>query len=254
MILAVDIGNTMTHAAVFQGNKIITLKKFPTASKFIKKFTSSFGAKYKKNIAQVGIASVVTKEYSQWKDLVEELFSVKPIFINHNLLLPVNLRLKNPVKIGADRICNAVAAYEFFRKKENVIAADFGTAVTYDIVLKNGDYIGGIISPGVETMAKSLYRFTSKLPMLKRNEMYIPRNIIGKNTVEALRAGTAFASVASFEGIVAKIEKDLKRKFKVILSGGFARQIHAKTAVKTVIRENLVLEGINCILKYNNAN
>ncbi len=144
--------------------------------------------------------------------------------------------------------------YEFFRKKENVIAADFGTAVTYDVVLKNGDYIGGIISPGVETMAKSLHGFTSKLPMLKRNEMYVPRNIIGKNTIEALRSGTAFAAIASFEGIVAKIEKELKRKFKVIITGGFARKIHSKTAVKTVIRENLVLEGINCILKYNNGN
>ncbi len=110
MILAVDIGNTMTRAAVFEGKKIVAFKKFPTASKFIKKFTSSFGARYKKNITQVGIASVVTQADSQWKGLVEELFSVKPIFINHNLLLPVNLRLKNPVKIGADRICNAVAA------------------------------------------------------------------------------------------------------------------------------------------------
>jgi type III pantothenate kinase len=158
------------------------------------------------------------------------------------------------VKLGADRICNAAAAYEFFRRKENVIAADFGTAVTHDVVLKNGDYIGGIISPGVETMAKSLHEYTSKLPILKKGEMYVPRNIIGRNTVEALRSGTAFASVASFEGIVSKIEKDLKRKFKVILTGGFARQIHSKTSVKTVIRENLVLEGINCILKYNNGN
>ncbi len=254
MILAIDIGNTMTHAAVFEGNKIVASKKFPTASKSIKKLISSFTVKYKNSIVQVGIASVVPEVGSQWRSIVKDLFSVKPVFINHNLLFPVNLRLKYPMKIGADRICNAVAAYEYFRRRENVIAADFGTAVTYDVVLKNGDYIGGIISPGVETMAKSLHEFTSKLPMLKKGEMYVPRNIIGKNTVEALISGTAFASIASFEGIVAKIEKELKRKFKVILAGGFAKIIHSGTDVKTVIRENLVPEGINCILKYNYGN
>lgn len=254
MILAIDIGNTMTHTAVFAGNKIAAFKKFPTASKSLKKFISSFAEIYKKNIVQVGIASVVPEVDSLWKIIAKEYFSVKPIFINHKVSLPVKLRLKYPVKAGADRICNAAAAYEFFRRKENVIAADFGTAVTYDIVLKNGDYIGGIISPGAETMAKSLHVFTSKLPMLRKSEMYVPRNIIGRNTVEALRSGTAYASIASFEGIIEKIEKELMRKFKVIITGGFAKQIHSNTSIKTVIRKNLVLEGINCILKYNHGN
>ena len=126
--------------------------------------------KFKNKINRVGISSVVTGVNKLWTGFIKNNFSLTPLFINYKVDLPLYLKIKSPQTLGADRICNVVAGYEYFGKKENVIAVDFGTAITYDIVLRNGNYMGGIISPGIETMAKSLHHFTSKLPMLKNSD------------------------------------------------------------------------------------
>lgn len=251
MILAIDIGNSITHLAVYERNKIVYLRKFPSLSRLKKRILITALKKFKKNISHAGIASVVPELDKPWAGLINNIFSLKPLFINHKVNLPIFLKIKSRNNLGADRICNAIAGYKYFRMKENVIAVDFGTAITYDIVLKNGNYPGGIISPGIETMAKSLHSFTSKLPMLKSSDMVMPKRVIGKNTIEAIRSGTLYSVLASFEGIVEKIERELKRKFKIVLTGGFAGHIHSSTKFKTVIRENLVLDGINHILRYN---
>jgi type III pantothenate kinase len=253
LILAIDIGNSITHMAVYDRNRIIYLRKFPTHSQSAEKVLLTTANRYRRKIGSVGIASVVTGKNILWRRVIKENFSLNPVFINKKVYLPLTLNVKSPQKLGADRICNALAAYEYFGKKENVIAVDLGTAITYDVVLKSGEYLGGIISPGIETMAKSLHAFTSKLPMLKRTDMIMPKKVIGRNTIEAIRSGTLYSALASFEGIMVKIENELKIKFKIVLTGGFAKYIHASTKFNTVIRENLVLDGINYILVYNNG-
>jgi len=251
LILAIDIGNSITHLAVYEQYKIIYIRKFSSRSILSKKILVTTANKFKNKINRVGISSVVTGVNKLLTGFIKDNFSLTPLFVSHKVNLPVYLNLKSPHKLGADRICNAVAGYEYFVKKENVIVVDFGTAITYDIVLRNGNYMGGIISPGIETMAKSLHRFTSKLPLLKNTDMIMPKRVIGRNTVNAIKSGTLYVVLASFEGIKSKIEKELKRKFKIVLTGGFARQIHSSTKLKTTIRENLVLDGINYILRYN---
>jgi type III pantothenate kinase len=251
LILALDIGNTLTHLAVYDGKKIIYLRKFPAHSGLRKNILKSAVRKFGKNIDRAGVSSVVPGVNKNWRKQITQYFSVEPIFVNHRIILPISLNIKSPQKLGADRICNATAGYEYFGKKQNVIAVDFGTAITYDVVLRGGNYIGGIISPGIETMAKSLNSYTSKLPKLKSTDFIMPKRIIGKNTVEAIKSGTLYAALASFEGIVDKISKELKTKFKIVITGGHAPQIHSATRLKTVIRENLVLDGINSILMYN---
>ena len=134
-----------------------------------------------------------------------------------------------------------------------MIAVDLGTAITYDVVLNQGEYIGGVISPGIETSAKALKIFTSKLPMLKSNDFIFSRKIVGKNTIEAIKSGVVYSALVSFEGIIKGIERELKRKFKVILTGGFARLIHKETSIKTVVKPNLVLDGINYIMNFNDG-
>lgn len=241
----------MTHLAVIERKKIIYIRKFPTQSQLRKNIIVNAVNRFKNRINHIGISSVVIEINKLWSRLITDNFSVKPMFINSKVLLPITLNIKSSQMLGADRICNAVAGYEYFSKKENVIAADFGTAITYDVILSNGNFIGGIISPGIETMAKSLHTHTSKLPMLKSIDMIMPKKIIGKNTVEAIKSGTFYAALASFEGIMKKIENELNCKFKIVLTGGFARHIHSSTKLKTIVRENLVLEGINHILRYN---
>jgi type III pantothenate kinase len=140
--------------------------------------------------------------------------------------------------VGSDRICNAAAGYKYFGRKHNVIIIDFGTATTYDIVLKSGEFIGGVIAPGIGTSAESIHTKTSKLPLIPTEKLIFPKNPAGRNTLE---------------GMVKRLEKTNKVKFKIILTGGFAPIIQERTVLKTEIRKDLVMEGINYILHYNNA-
>lgn len=254
MRLAIDIGNSTTHLAIYDRNRIVYLRKSPTHSDFAEKMLKSVKKKYTAGIMYAGISSVVKETNRKWARLVEDLFSIKPLIVSHRINLPIVLNIKSPERIGADRICNAVAGYEFFKRRENVIAVDFGTATTFDIVLKNGSYQGGIISPGIRTMAESLHSFTSMLPKLKSSELTMPRKIAGKNTAEAMKSGVVYASLAAFEGIVEKIKSEFKTEFSIILSGGFALLIHSSTKYKTAVNQNLVLDGINYLIGYNGGN
>jgi len=253
LILAIDIGNSFIHAALYNYGKIILNRKFPAASGYPSSLFRQVLNKIKNDKLTVGISSVVPELNNGWKKLIKKQLDTSPLFISGKVVLPVSLRVSKPEKLGADRICNAAAAYQYFKRRQNVIAVDFGTATTYDVVLNQGDYVGGVISPGIETSAKALKEFTSKLPMLRSSDFSFSGKIVGKNTIDAIKSGVVFSSVASFEGIIKRIEKELKRKFKVILTGGFAGLIHGETSIKTLIRPNLVLDGINYIMILNNG-
>ena len=253
MILAIDIGNSFIHAALYNSGRIVFFKKFPAASGNVLSLFRQVSNKVKKSGISVGIASVVPEINRDWAKNIKKYLDTKPLFISSKIMLPVSLRVAKPDKLGADRICNAAAAYHYFKQKQNVIAVDLGTAITYDVVLNQGEYIGGVISPGIETSAKALKIFTSKLPMLKSNDFIFSRKIVGKNTIEAIKSGVVYSALVSFEGIIKGIERELKRKFKVILTGGFARLIHKETSIKTVVKPNLVLDGINYIMNFNDG-
>jgi type III pantothenate kinase len=253
LILAIDIGNSFIHTALFDSGRIIFLKKFPSDSGYPLLLFRKLSSMIKKNNLTVGIASVVSEADKKWEEEIKKHLNTAPLFINSKIILPISLRISRPDKLGADRICNAAGAYKYYEQSQNVIAVDFGTATTYDVILNHGEYIGGIISPGIETSAKALNAFTSKLPMLKSSDFTFPRKIVGKNTIEAIKSGVVYSALASLEGIIGGIEKELKRKFKVILTGGFAGLIHGETSIKTVIQPNLVLDGINFIMKFNDG-
>jgi type III pantothenate kinase len=254
LILAIDIGNSFTHLGLYESDKIVFNLNFPTQQALPKPVLKKLSRSINNKNFSAGIASVVTGESKKWKKLIKEHFGVHPIEISKDISLPIKLKIKRPVRLGADRICNSAAAYEYFKRKENVIAVDFGTATTYDVVLSSAEYIGGIISPGIETMAKSLNEHTSKLPSLKRKDLTFPLKVVGNNTIDAIRSGVVYSALDSFEGMIKKIENEYKKKFMVVLTGGFSALIHNKTALKTVIRKNLVLDGISLIVQYNERN
>ncbi len=247
MLAAIDIGNTNTHLGIFEGNELIKISGFPTADFDIsKKLILDFIGKRK--LTSVGISSVVPPVNGRINKFFKVNYSIKPFYISTGVYLPLKLALKNPKRAGADRLCNAVSGYEYFKRKENVIVIDAGTAITYDVVLKNGIYIGGAIAPGLVTLSKSLNQFTSKLPYLKKESLNYISNPIGKNTIEALRSGIVNSFIDSINGMVDRILKNHKMDFKIILTGGDASLAKSKLKYKAVIRQHCILEGINLIL------
>ncbi|MBZ0203207.1 MAG: type III pantothenate kinase [Ignavibacteria bacterium] len=249
MKLAIDIGNSNTHLAVFAGSKPVFVLSFSNGSpKNYRKTLRNAFERTRGNITSVGISSVVPKLTSICIKESRNKFKLTPLTINNKTELPVTIKIKNPGSIGADRLCNAAFGFEYYKEKENVIIADFGTANTYDIVLRNGDFIGGIIAPGIMTSSKALSLSTGKLPLIDYKEMKFNNSVIGKYTKKAILSGLINYPLFATDGIVSSIEKELKRKFRVILTGGAAKPFVSRLSHPAIYIENTVLHGINIIL------
>lgn len=253
MILAIDIGNTNTHFALFNNDKVI--KRMIMDDDTIEQernYNRTAASFVRYNITHVGIASVVPALIRPIFHWSMKKFSIKPLIINNKVKLPINLKVKSPITLGADRICNAVAAYELYKKKkEHIIIVDLGTAITYDVVLKNGNFAGGAIAPGMNLLNTALYDYTAQLPLLDKKELRVPDNPIGKNTNKALQSGIVLSVVDSINGMIARINRQLKKECKIILTGSYANMISGFLDYKAELNENLVSDGIHHIVKYN---
>lgn len=254
MNLAVDIGNSYTHISLFKGKKIALNAEIGTYSK-PDKISRSFKPfiKFSDSVDDIGISSVVPGLDSLWIKLTQKYFKKSPLIINYKSKLPLKLNVKNPSKLGADRICNSVFGYEYFNRKKNVIVIDMGSAITFDVILSTGVLEGGIIALGVDLSSKALNQFTGKLPKLEFSQQVFPKSVIGKNTVSALQSGLMNYSLSAIEGLVKAIESEKRVKFEVILSGGTARFIRSRLKRKVYFIENSVLPGINYILNYQKS-
>jgi len=254
MNLTIDIGNTLTHFGLYRVAKLILKFSVPTHSKVnLKQIHSRYFARYKGKIINAAISSVAPSHTAEWAGYTKKFHKIIPLIINNKSWLPIKIKVKNSNTLGPDRIVNAAYGYLKFKSNQNVIICDLGTANTYDIVLKNGDYIGGIIAPGVSTSAIALKLNTEKLPLLNINDFRFNRSVIGKNTKEAIQSGLMNYPLYATEGIIKATEKELKRKFKVIITGGPAKIIQKKLSIKSFYVENAVLEGLNMILNYQNS-
>jgi type III pantothenate kinase len=249
--LLIDIGNTFTHVGVCGKSRILHEFRIPThtriaASDILKKLNS-----YKKKIDNAAISSVVPSKDDFWKGFASRNFDIDALMVSGKIPLPIKIKVEQPHSLGADRICNAVAGFYLFKKKNNVVVIDLGTATTYDVILKNGDFIGGIIAPGIGTSAKALHSNTGKLPLLRSKQFTFPRKVVGRNTLEAIQSGLMYSASFSVEGMISQIEKDYHKKFKVVLTGGLSKRVYRKINFKTKLQNNMVLSGLNHILKYN---
>lgn len=254
MILAIDIGNSFTHAGIYDEFKLKKKIIFPTLSVAEKhELPKKIINLSQKPIKKIGISSVVPQVNFYWKNLIKKYFNINSLFITNKIKLPIKIKLNKGKTVGSDRICNAVAGYEYFNRKQNVIIIDLGTATTYDIVLKTGEFAGGIIAPGIKTAADSLHDKTAKLPLIPKNKLIFPQSASGKDTIEAMQSGIMYAALDSMEGMISRLEKIYGVRFRIILTGGFAPLINVKTSHKSVIREDLVMDGINYIIRFSDA-
>jgi type III pantothenate kinase len=250
MLLAIDIGNTHTVIGVFEGKRLVRDWRLVSANHrtvdeswlTIRSFCSDAGID-PAAITAVGIASVVSDLTGIFESLARKYFHCDPVTVNASIDLGFRVMYKDPMSVGADRLCNAAAGYA--RYGGPLIIIDFGTATTYDVVAANGDYLGGVIALGLESTAAELHRRTAKLPKI---ELRFPPGIIGTETVSSMQAGVMFGTVDAVEGIVERIRKELGTPARVIATGGLASLIAGRIAVIEAVEPFLVLDGIRMIV------
>tara|TARA_Y100000590_G_C15382148_1_gene886758 strand:- start:29 stop:805 length:777 start_codon:yes stop_codon:yes gene_type:complete len=251
-ILIGDIGNTnikicLVDFRTFKIKKIIYFNSNRIYSiNYLKKLFKNF-LKGKSIIKHALFSSVVPKYHIMLKKFLRNNYKIKLNEIKDkkiNKIVKINIKEKN--QVGSDRIANAVGVYKTY--KTNCIVLDFGTATTFDVVTKNGIYNGGIIAPGVNLSLKSLVNSADQIPnfLLKKQ-----KNVIGKNTLSALRSGFYWGYIGLINNIILKIEKETGKKYKVIFTGGYANLFKAYIIRSFKIDKNITIRGIIEIFRKN---
>ena len=242
-----DIGNTLTKICLLNNNFYITKTYNIETSKILKSnnLKSLLKKLLKKKInKKILFSSVVPSVYKQIKFLIKKkgfrTYEIKELKIKK--LIKFNIKKLN--ELGSDRIANAIASFSLH--KSNCLVIDFGTATTFDIILKSGSYEGGVIAPGVKTSICNLKNSTALLPNfnLKANSKRY-----GKNTKEALNAGFLWGYQGLINNIIKKISLNGKRSYKIILTGGYANFFKKFINKKTIIDKNITIKGITKIYR-----
>ncbi len=253
MLLAVDIGNTETTLGVFAGEELKATWHIATTisrtadehALLLVNLLANRGIK-PSDISGVALCSVVPPLTTTFEDVFKEYFKISPMVVNAGIKTGVRLCMDNPREVGADRVVDAVAAYKLYGGP--LIIVDLGTATTFDVLSAKGDYMGGAIAPGMTAAAEAMFH---KAAMLPRVELARPRQAIGSNTIDAMKSGIVFGYVGLVEGMVARLQRELGAKCKVIATGGLARLIAGETRVIDEIKPDLTLIGLKLIYKMN---
>ena len=251
-VLIGDIGNTVTKISLIEIKKFKIIKTFYFDSFKIlrKKFLEKL---LKKNTFQQDInkhalfSSVVPKYKIKIRNFLKKNCNIKLVEIKDKKIKKnIIINLKNKNQIGSDRIANAISVYNKY--KNNCIVVDFGTATTFDVITKKGVYNGGVIAPGVNLSIKNLAYSADQIPFFK---LKVKKNGIGKNTLEALRAGFYWGYSGLIKNIIEKIEHETKRKYKIIFTGGYANMLKSSITKSVIIDKNITINGLIEIFKQN---
>ncbi|NLH48454.1 MAG: type III pantothenate kinase [Myxococcales bacterium] len=253
MLFAVDIGNTNIVFGIFADETVracwrVETKKQKTADEYAILIRSLLAAE-KLNPQQINgaIISCVVPPLSRCFELVmQKLFNCKAVVVSPGIKTAMPILYDNPKEVGADRIVNAVAAYH--QVKGALIVIDFGTATTFDVVSAKGEYLGGVISPGMVISMDALFFRASKLP---RIELAAPRQVIGKNTIESMQSGIVYGYVGLVDGMVHRIWDELGGKVYTMATGGLAELISPYSTTIEKVDPDLTLEGLRLLYRLN---
>jgi type III pantothenate kinase len=255
MLLAIDIGNTEITLGIFADEKLratwhiatVINRRADEYASLLLNLLPNQGLD-KSEIKEAVLCSVVPPLMATFSDLLRRYFGVEPLVVGVGIKTGVRIRMDNPREVGADRIVNAAAAHHLYGGP--VIIIDLGTATTFDIVSREGDYIGGVIAPGITMGAEALSTCTAVLP---RVELVAPKRTIGSNTVAAIQSGLIFGYVGLIEGVVARIQKELGEKARVVATGGYAELMAREIKIIERVNPDLTLIGLRLIYLMNQA-
>ena len=256
MFMAIDIGNTHTVIGLYKKEALIADCRFTsmpqrTEDEIFAQVRSLLdeGGINKKEIDGIGISSVIPSLTNVFTIMAKKYFRLEPMVVSNELNLGITIHYDNPNSLGPDRICDAVAGFSKYGGP--LIIIDVGTATTYNVIASNGDYLGGVIAPGIETSAISLHRRTAKLPRLAGAKLTLPETVIGTNTTSSMQAGILLGAIDAMTGMVKRIQKELHkhqpRKATVIATGGFSTFAAGQTKIIQHVEPTLVLDGIRLI-------
>lgn len=255
MLLVIDIGNTSIAFGIYKGKELVAHFRMGTIKDrgadeytvFLRSLLSSKGITTAE-ITNGIISCVVPPLLETMMDVCKECFEIRPLVVGEDVNAGITVLYDNPKEVGADRVVNAVAGFEKY--KQSLIIIDFGTATTFDCVSKKGEYLGGVISPGIAISAEALFQRTSKLP---RVDIAKPATAIGKNTVASMQSGLFFGYVSLVEGMVKRIKDEMQSNPLVIATGGLADLIAHETEVIEHVEPFLTLEGLRLIYERNKS-
>jgi type III pantothenate kinase len=253
MLLAIDIGNTNIILGMFADKELRATWRIATG---IHRMADEYAVILlsllrqqgldMSDVTNVALCSVVPPLTAIFEELCQRYCHVETLVVRAGVKTGVRIRMDNPAEVGADRIVDAAAAHHLYGGP--VIIVDFGTATTFDTVSREGDYLGGAIAPGLSTAAESLF---ARAAMLPRVELTRPERAIGTNTIAAMQSGIVFGYVGLIEGIIARIQKELGEKARVVATGGYAELIAKETPVIDVVNADLTLVGLRLIYLMN---
>ncbi len=253
MLLAVDIGNTNVTFGVFEGEKLVNTWRMATdASKmpdeyavFLLNLVRMAGLE-PSAIRGIAMCSTVPPLISIFQEMFASYFEVPLLTLGPGTKSGVRIRMDNPREVGPDRIANSAAAHHLYDGP--VIVVDIGTATTFDIVSGDGDFIGGVIAPGITDAARALFTRAAALPQV---ELVAPKQVIGSNTVAGMQSGIIFGYAGLIEGIVARIHRQLGEKAHVVATGGYASLVVNETPVIDEVNPDITLIGLMLIYLMN---
>jgi len=253
MLLVIDVGNTHTVVGIFEGEKIRGHWRISTD---FKKTEDEFAMLCKNLLAEqalnythikaVVISCVVPPLIWILLQMSKTYFKVEPIIVNSGINLNIKIKTDYPDELGADRIVNAVAAYNIYGVPAIII--DYGTATTFCALDQHKNYIGGAIAPGIELSSNALFEKTAKLPEV---ELIEPKNAIGKNTIQAMQSGVYLGHIGLTSELVKRFKKELRGNPKVIATGGLAELIGRSCPIIDKVDPLLTLRGLKIIYQLN---
>ena len=253
MLLVVDVGNTNTVLGLFDGDQLVHDWRIRTVvDHTVDEYGMLIYNLYKtsrissRKIQDIIISCVVPPMLNILEPLCQKYFNLKPLIVGPGVKTGMPIFYDNPKEVGADRIVNAVAGYEKYKK--DLIIVDFGTATTFDYVSEKGEYMGGCISPGIMISSDALFERAAKLP---RVELSKPKSIVAKDTVSSMQAGIMYGYDGLVDGICDRMKAEVKSNPLVVATGGLAKIVAPETKSIDVVDEMLTLEGLRIIYLRN---
>jgi type III pantothenate kinase len=252
MLLVVDVGNTQTHLGTFDGTELVEHWRFATVRKST---ADELGAALRALLALRGlsfddvdasiVSSTVPRLRAEWEEVGERYLDHELLVVGPGLRTGMSIRYDNPREIGPDRLVNAVAGFQ--KVGGACVVVDFGTAVTHDVVSADGEYLGGVIFPGVEISLEALTERAAALPTI---DLSAPRAVLGKSTVDAIRSGVLYGYAGMVDGILGRL-RDEVGSARAIATGGFAGAVAPYCELIDEVDDLLTLTGLRLISELN---